>query len=451
MRAIQLKIDPFEFISILKWDCVKELGEHGVLRIRGLVAEDHRLSYHRLAMSETWVCGSAIDEDDEEIVLFQGVLTNVSIHSEHELHTMEIEVMTGSFLLDQARHIRTFQDSSLSYESLLKTCLEPENGWAIIRGQNNPLIGRFFAQYKETNWSFIKRLASGLGIPILPEFKTKGKRLFMGLNDQGKKAEIIANNYTVDTTHNSSQVGEVYQVTLREIHELGAFVSFENQILIVGKVESKLQGAELWHTYTLFNSVSASHLAFNYPKLSGVSLRASVVNVQRDRVQIKVHQDENNQNSGHRWFDYATVYSTPEGQGFYALPDEGDEVRLIFSENNELSAYVASSVHLSTEGGRHNPDHKSWKNKQGVEILMTPDELLLTLPDRSFIQLSEAEGIKINSDKAIQIGSDQQIRINSKDATISLSATDQVSIEQGSSRINMNDAIDISGGKINMN
>ena len=456
MKAIRLRVEPFNFISIMEWDCVKELNEHSVLRVKGLISEKDRLAYYEHVASEMWVRGIGIDEDGEEAILFQGVLTNLTIHSQHEMHTMSVEVTTGTILLDQTLHTRSFQDSLLTYESVVNTCIDPEGGWAMMQNGGDTPINHMWLQYKETNWAFAKRLASRLGQPISPEYLTKGKRFYIGLNDQAKPAPMTSNNYSVSK---SSWMGNLntlenaqssYQVMSREIYQLGQYVLFDNRKLVIGKITSRLQGEELWHEYSLFISAPVGNSAEN-PQLTGVSLRGEVTNVSRDRVQVTIHDDENKENAGHRWFDYATVYSTPDGMGWYCLPDEGDEVRLIFPEANETRAYVASSVHLSTEGGRHNPEHKSWSNKQNKEILFTPDTLLLRNNNGLLIELSDAEGIKIHSDKAIDIQSDKQIRINSQNANISLNAQDQISIQQKTARIHMKDGIDISGGKINMN
>ncbi|MCL1990372.1 MAG: phage late control D family protein [Defluviitaleaceae bacterium] len=455
MRAIQLTLEPFELMSILEWTCTKEMGEHGVLRVKGLISEENRLRYYRHPSTDQWVCGKAIDENDEEIVLFNGVITHLIIHSEHELHTMEVEIKTGTFLLDQSLRTRAFQDVSETYESVLTTCLKPANGEMILHHQEDAAIGHFLLQYRQTDWAFSKRLANRLGLPIFPEFRTEGKRFHIGLINQRPAGELVASHFTFSrssTTHSSTTIQGSYHVGIRDIYELGQPVIFNGKRLIIGKIESQLRGGELWHDYTLFTTLPTTEPHHLPLPLTGLSLSATVTKVRKDAVQVQIHGIENQEKeiANRIWFDYATVYSTPDGQGWYALPDEGVEVRLIFPEANEGRAYVASSVHLSTTGGRTNPDHKSFKNKQNMEILMTPDGILLRDNQGELVELSRLTGITVNSNHAIDIRSGKQIRINS-DSAINLSAADQVSIQQKSSRIHMKDDIDISGGKINMN
>ena len=69
--------------------------------------------------------------------------------------------------------------------------------------------------------------------------------------------------------------------------------------------------------------------------------------------------------------------------------------------NNENEAYAFHSVHTkSTDSNeRVNPDYKSFMNKQGKEILLKPDSILITNNDGMSVELSDEEGISIISDK----------------------------------------------------
>jgi len=449
MKIVQLKVEPFQFINFLEAECVKELNEHGVVKIKGLISEENRAAYRKLARKQIWVDLTAVDDKGKEHTLFNGVLTKLTMHSEHEEHTLSIEVKTGTFLLDRVPFTRSFQDGSLSFDSLISTCLDSEAGVALIHNDRaEQQTGRFIMQYRETNWSFIKRIITGLGVPLIPEFSTQGKRCHIGFNNQATPKEITSPNYTTTIIPETSQ--EVFNVNLRETYQLGERVIFEDTQLIIGKIETNLCGAELWHSYTLITELPNTNTTPR-PALNGVALQAVVTNVSRDRVQIKIHDDVNKEESGHRWFNYATVYSTPNGTGFHAMPDVGTEVRLIFAEASEVGAYVASSVHLEEKGVRDNPEHKIWQNKQGKKILLGPDEILFDDDDGSLIELSGSKGIRMETDKDIEIQSKERIRINSQSSNVTISANEEVNIKQSSSKINIKDAIDISGGKINMN
>ena len=93
--------------------------------------------------------------------------------------------------------------------------------------------------------------------------------------------------------------------------------------------------------------------------LAGCSFDGVVSAVKKDKVQVELEQDENKAKAGRRWFDYATPYSTPDGTGWYCMPEAGDKIRLCIPTEDESGAYVVSSVHVESSNGseRKNPDY----------------------------------------------------------------------------------------------
>ena len=454
-RATQLMVEPFDFLDFTQWDCTQAFNEHGVLRITGLIAERNRTRYANMARREVQVCAKALNERGSEVILFQGVLTNLSVASQHELHTMTIEIKTGTFLLDQRPHTRTFHPSTTTYRSMIKTCLDAANGGFAMRERRDQQARQFTVQYQESDWSFIQRLARRLGVVTFPDVRTAGKRVVLGLTPNANAIDIDFPVYrmTQSTSDPHSLIRYergVYHIETRDIYTLGQAVNFQEKRLVISEINSRLEGSELVHRYALCVLRSSYSAQEPHTAIKGVAMRARVTRVSRDRVQVLIHEDENRRNSGVRWFDYATVYSTPDGTGLFAMPEVGDEVRVLFPNGNESGAYVASSVHLETQGGRTNPNHKSWKNRQNKEILFTPDALILTNNRGLSIELSDKRGITINSNRGIFLQSDGQIQMNSQ-AGVTAYGERSVALQQGSAQVHMQDTVDIAGGKIKMN
>jgi phage baseplate assembly protein gpV len=230
---------------------------------------------------------------------------------------------------------------------------------------------------------------------------------------------------------------------------LGETVIFQGKRLIIGKICSCLAGQELQHTYILLSRVMGTCSEEDNINITGASLKANVVHVDKAKALIKIQLDENADNAGNRWFDFATVYSTSDGTGWYCMPEVGDEVRLVFPDKSEENAYVSSCVHIENES-RMNPDEKSWKNKQGKEVLFTPETLVLRNNKGMSIEISDVEGIKIVSDKKIILQAAEDINVNSESG-LQLSAAESMLLSQGGASIQMNDSITIGGGKIYMN
>ena len=69
-----------------------------------------------------------------------------------------------------------------------------------------------------------------------------------------------------------------------------------------------------------------------------------ITDVKKDTVKVVLMEDETGGWAGQKWFAYSTIYSSPDGTGWYCMPEKGDSVRLYFPNENEAEAYVNSSV-----------------------------------------------------------------------------------------------------------
>lgn len=188
-------------------------------------------------------------------------------------------------------------------------------------------------------------------------------------------------------------------------------------------------------------------------KLTGVSLDATVTGVKGTNVTVSINKDENKASSGSRWFPYATVYSSPDGSGWYCMPEKGDSVRLYFPSDRESEAYVLSTAHLSagSSGRRSNPNNKSLMNKQGKEILFKPDSILITNNNGMSLELSDEAGISIVSDKKIVLESNEAIEITSVNENIDLVSSAKISLKQGNTSMVLSDKMVMQSTKVRLN
>lgn len=464
MRATKLAVEPFEFINFHKLECIKEINQHGVIRITGLIHQGKEQEYINYAEKETWVNVKVFSEEGEEKTFFSGVLTNLWITMDNEAPVLTIEVRTGSYLLDIQSHMRSFQESGFRYYDVIKTCINAAEGQFIMLEKKEEVTGQFLMQYHETDWEFVKRMASYMGVALIPEDAVPGKNIYFGYRSENVLRETDLESYRMEKHYDEYQkkvehgINELtfmdtlsYVAITREILGLGQRISFMGKNFVVGKVESRLVGQELRNEYHLITP-KRGLLPVSYNNhLSGISLKAEVTAVDKTVVQISIKNDENNIMCKSRWFDYATVYSTPDGTGWYCMPEIGDTVRLVFPDEQEENAYVASSIHVGASRKRANPDEKSWMNRQEKEILFTPTSIILRNNKGISMEISDQEGIKLQSDKDITLQSNGNIAIASQNSGVHIVAEDNILMKQGAAKIMMDDIINISGGKIYMN
>ena len=72
------------------------------------------------------------------------------------------------------------------------------------------------------------------------------------------------------------------------------------------------------------------HAGQNHRRVSG-----KITATQKAVVQVSIDKDENEE-AGVRWLPYATVYSTPDGTGWYCMPEGGDSIRLYAPNEHDV-------------------------------------------------------------------------------------------------------------------
>lgn len=462
MKADRIYVDEFTFESILECKGRKAFGEHGYLIIRGVIKQNREIEYLEKAKMLEKV-HVVVADSEERISLFCGILYEFHIRHENGVPIMTIHLKTGSYLADIEKHMRSFQKTGMKYETIAGICLEKyNNGKCVIGKISQAQTDGFLMQYNETDWEFLNRLASISNSMILPDDITGDVKLYFGIPQFNIIHMISSDNYNISKNiTNSYKKNEemhlreedflFYEVESREIYRVGDKVNFLDKLLVIYAMDIKMKGNELTHTYFLTTESAIGVCRIRNKKLVGNSICAKVTGVERDKVSVEMERDENTGEENRRWFQYATIYSTPDGTGWYCMPEIGDKVRVYFPTDDENDAYVESSVHLENAENRLKPQEKSIMNRQKKEILFTPNSLILRNNNGLSIELLDEQGIRIISDKSIFINAQDAIQIKSNSGEIAMNAGQDIEMKQGSTQFKMAEKITMTGGKINLN
>ena len=246
----------------------------------------------------------------------------------------------------------------------------------------------------------------------------------------------------------SLQSGDMVELVIesREIFQLGDAIPYNGKEYFICKIQTSYQGAECSHAYFLRTKEALKVLPIEIKTQQGCSFDAVVTDVNKDKVQVEIMQDEWKAADGKKWFLYSTVYSSADGTGWYCMPEIGDSVRFYVPDKSENS-FILSAVHKETDSARQNPDYKSLKTKFGKEILFTPDSILMTNNNGMMVELNDSEGITIASDKDIFIQADNNLTISSSAASLLIAADDKVQVKQGGTTMTLSDDIYFTGGE----
>ncbi len=482
MKADYIRVKEVDFISITECKIEKKVNEHGKAKIVGIIEnamEDICISY---AEKQEYLTVVAKEFSGESNVIFVGYIENMEIDC-NTVKVLTLELSTGTKQMDLSLRTRTFQNVGMTYQDIIKSNegLNRDIGAAsIFYEDGNKAIGNLIAQYKETDWEFAKRMASRNNTFIRPSFDRNGCKYFWGLNIKNRRIHEKPDsfyNYKIkkrSTEYQKIMKGKSslaknikpedsfsYYFSSREILEIGDCVNLNSKTLYVYANFAELDGQELINHYELRTATGFKKMTIYNKKLIGASLVGKVLHAERDLIDLKLNVDQPYSDHGKKLFAYSTVYSSPDGTGWYCMPESGDDIRLYFPSEKEEDAYAISSVHLEVSSGRTNnngypdprtdPDYKTFTNPAGKEILFSPTELVITNPAVGSITLSDSEGIIIESTKSIQFKAMNFIEIHSTTEKIIMNAKEDITMEQGENvKFKLHENVYLKGAKLKL-
>lgn len=172
MREERIMIHPFEELKIEEYHGLQQINEHAYVRLAGLIPFEKKDEYMQLGTSQTWVQVAAVTPEEGENALLCGVVEKMRLEVKGGTCRMELPLRSGTVLMDSQKKIRSFQSFGIPYSRILDIC-EPQYNDAgkDMTTAKEKETNRFIMQYQETDWNFIKRLASINHTVVMADWK----------------------------------------------------------------------------------------------------------------------------------------------------------------------------------------------------------------------------------------------------------------------------------------
>lgn len=457
-------VSPYKFEKIKKLKITREINEHGRLYITGIISDENADEYVEVATEDEIIKVSVKDDEGNITDLFQGIVTNISINASNDVRTLEVEALSKTFLMDVQKRSRSFQNKESTYEDIFTII---NSGYSNIQSIDNVTygakIGKLIVQYKETDWEFIKRLASHFNGAVIPECQLTDIKYSLGGSGDSKVFNLDEFNYSMKkglkeyklkSTNEAYDLTDInlisYEITTNKIINLYNQAAFKGRKLVVFKCEIEMVGGILSNKYILrdINGMKVSKTYNN--NIVGVSLQGRVLDTEKDNVKVSLEIDGSpTEREGVKWFKFATIFSSPNGTGWYCMPEIEDVVRLYFPDSEEDNSYVINSLHYpyssSNQSRRSDPSVKSLSTKYGKEIIMRPGAIDI-IAGGNTMSLNDSGGIQVNSDKQISMSGSS---INISGGSVAINGSGGVTLSQSGASIVIKNDVVMSGGKIN--
>ena len=280
--------------------------------------------------------------------LFSGYPEKVEIKEERGYRIADIQAVSGTILLDQKKSNRVFQKKVQTYMGIASAVTADTDHSACILPGSDMRTGGTLIQYQETDWRFLKRMASQLGLPLVPDTSYYYPRFYLGLPEGEKRelGEIISCDLCFDGRYYAVS-GKClvdredficYDVVTRTSLSLGDRVTYEGRELHVSQKKTELAGGEVIFTYRLAGNSYTWVPWEDNPDYTGMSFVGSIVGTQGEQVEVAFDIDKSAAGGNRYGFAPAT------GNLMYCMPQKGTKTALYIGNGDEAQGIATGCI-----------------------------------------------------------------------------------------------------------
>ena len=444
-------ISSFAMEKILDFQTWEIPGEHARGSFRLLLSEN-----------ETGINGmnapiQLLGQGNTAGALFSGYPEKVEIKEERGYRIADIQAVSGTILLDQKKSNRVFQKKVQTYMGIAGIVTADTEHSACILPGSDMRTGGTLIQYQETDWRFLKRMASQLGLPLVPDTSYYYPRFYLGLPEGEKRelGEIISCDLCFDGRYYAVS-GKClvdredficYDVVTRTSLSLGDRVTYEGRELLVSRKKTELAGGEVIFTYRLAGNSYTWVPWEDNPDYTGMSFVGSIVGTQGEQVEVAFDIDKTAAGGNRYGFAPAT------GNLMYCMPQKGTKTSLYIGNGDEAQGIATGCIRTngSTCEGTGSPEKKSFRSEHGKGMDLYPQRMGLDGGETGKITFEDETGTTIESNGGLVLMAKEGIRLESMTGIAMQGMSDIMALyAEGASSLCVNGSVDMLGRRTSL-
>ena len=444
-------ISSFAMEKILDFQTWEIPGEHARGSFRLLLAEN-----------ETGINGmntpiQLCRKENAAGALFSGYPEKVEIKEGSGYRVADIQAVSGTILLDQKKCNRVFQKRAQTYMGIANTVTADTEHSACILPGSDMRTGGTLIQYQETDWNFLKRMASQLGLPLVPDISYYYPRFYLGLPEGEKKelGEILSCDMCFDGRYYAvsrkclvdREDFICYDVVTRTSLSLGDKVTYEGRELLVSRKKTELAGGEVIFTYRLAGNSYTWVPWEDNPDYTGMSFVGSIVGTQGEQVEVAFDIDKAAAGGNRYGFAPAT------GNLMYCMPQKGTKTALYIGNGDEAQGIATGCIRTngSTCEGTGSPEKKSFRSEHGKGMDLYPQRMGLDGGETGKITFEDETGTTIESNGGLVLMAKEGIRFESMTRIAMQGMSDIMALySEGASSFCVNGSVDMLGRRTSL-
>lgn len=436
MEAInyeKISVKGYDFETVLTFKIDNSINNHAVLSITGILKNEDKInSIFETTNNKT--IEIEYKEEKEEKKLFCGVVTNVEVNVKSDVYYISLQAKSMTYLLDIDVRSKSYQNVKMTTYEIVKLIMSKYPNVRFNLNIPNVPIGELLIQYEETDWEFLKRIASKYNQGLFSNMNFKEISCDIGLFERIEtidftnefyevykdinEYEYMINNQTPDAIEMDYLT---YKIHNYKVLNLGESIYINNEKYYTYKSKYEFNKDMLVNIYELRRSNGLRQKRLFNKKVIGASIMGTIIGVQGELVQVHLDIDSIQEVSDAYWFRFSTMSASNDGSGWYCMPEIGDNVRVYFPTKDEDQSFSISAVSTYTKGLQgeqdrmENPDNKYLRTKYDKQVQLTPNELYISCDSgQADTKMTSDGNVYIISKNNININAEENVKIEAK-------------------------------------
>lgn len=432
------RVKEFEKCIISKCDITIEYNRHAVACLT--FVSDSAMSINEIESAID--SGSITLINDNKKMIFVGKIATANILNKGTAYTIEVVAHSNSIVLDTEKRKRSFQNVSMTYRELAERVLgSTKNAMAICSKDCDVLLDRIFIQYNETDWQFLKRVFSKLGLSIRCDVTTSDIIVYIGNDKELSDIKIVETEYTQGIVHSYHKYGKnsgllkneyvYYDIKIFENYEIGIQTIFHGEKLRIFSKHICLENGMYHIKYRLgANGLFVMPPIYNN-ELAGISFVGKVIKTENETVKVHLDMDvEQNENEA-----FPFEWTPLSGNMMYCMPMNRTRIAIYFSDREETSAKAIACVGEEQESiscGK-GASYRAFATEHNKKMELEEDGIIFTSNRENTIMnelsLKDSFGILFSSKNDIICTAIKEIEVES-DVLLDIEAVTEVQLIQ---------------------
>lgn len=369
--------------------------------------------------------------DGRQESLFSGLIDGASLKNEGDYAVLTLTAVSCIWKMDIQKKSRSFQDISRTYRNIAEE-VAGEYSFTVRWNAPDKKPACPLIQYEETDYQFIRRIASHIGCRLLPEDYGERKAVNIGIGERSPRPINIERYghdmllYKKDGQKLEKERIIGYRIRGGELLRVGDCAEIQGVKYCVMECGITFKNDSIEADVSLYPPKCFEADRLPADTLTGVVIEGTVLRTEGETLRLHLDIDEEQEES--KAYDYPWRPIT--GNMFYCMPEKGTKVALYFSKSDEQDAAAVYNLRENgvTCGELADYNDRYFTTNHEKRLYMKPGEMgfvhgegenaKITLSDESMLQMKTANKMSIMAEGQVQLKAKSVTMTAPKEATL---------------------------------